>query len=526
MEELNKKGNMNRKFRVWHKWVSLLVGIPLLLMCLSGIILNHRSLWADIDVSRAILPEVYHFKNWNNGLLKGTYQVDSTHLLIYGRAGIWEADLSSEEITDYNEGFPEGVDNRTISRIVQAENGTLYAAAQFSLYKKEKGNVWEKVVVPLDEGDESVIPFDGTRLTDIAIKGDSVVLTSRSHIYVYHPEKNTAEELVLQMPIGEQPSISLFRIFWRLHSGEMFGIGGKLFVDSIALVFIFLCISGLILWLWPKRIKRLGGLSAVKERIIGQMRWNGKWHDRIGRVTIILTLFVVVTGWFLRPPLLIAIASQKMELSAKHENVWDDKLRALQYDEQMGDWLLYTSDGFYSLESLNSSPRKTEVQPPVGVMGINVFCREFPPSTYTEEERWKQQVWIVGSFSGLYAWHRPSNQIYDMTNGITLPPHAEAMPFGSVKVSGYSTDVFPSILCSYDEGILLGNPDEMSPLPQPVWMNTLPISLWNLALEVHTGRIFTFLGIFSTLLYIFIIGVLMLVVLLSGWLIRRKTTNK
>ena len=113
-----------------------------------------------------------------------------------------------------------------------------------------------------------------------------------------------------------------------------------------------------------------------------------------------------------------------------------------------------------------------------------------------------------------------------MTNGITLPPHAEAMPFGSVKVSGYSTDVFPSILCSYDEGILLGNPDEMSPLPQPVWMNTLPISLWNLALEVHTGRIFTFLGIFSTLLYIFIIGVLMLVVLLSGWLIRRKTTNK
>lgn len=256
------------------------------------------------------------------------------------------------------------------------------------------------------------------------------------------------------------------------------------------------------------------------------MRWNGKWHDRIGRVTIILTLFVVVTGWFLRPPLLIAIASQKMELSAKHENVWDDKLRALQYDEQMGDWLLYTSDGFYSLESLNSSPRKTEVQPPVGVMGINVFCREFPPSTYTEEERWKQQVWIVGSFSGLYAWHRPSNQIYDMTNGITLPPHAEAMPFGSVKVSGYSTDVFPSILCSYDEGILLGNPDEMSPLPQPVWMNTLPISLWNLALEVHTGRIFTFLGIFSTLLYIFIIGVLMLVVLLSGWLIRRKTTNK
>jgi hypothetical protein len=38
-------------------------------------------------------------------------------------------------------------------------------------------------------------------------------------------------------------------------------------------------------------------------------------------------------------------------------------------------------------------------------------------------------------------------------------------------------------------------------------MYQLPISLWNLALEVHTGHIFTFLGTVGSFLYIFLMAI-------------------
>lgn len=502
------------KVRKWHKWCGLVIAIPLLLLCVSGVILNHRPLFSDVDISRGLLPDDYRFKNWNNGLMKGTCQLDSTTILIYGKAGVWSYDSRTQEVEDFNEGFPEGVDNRSINRIIKTDDHTLYAAAQFSLYKCKRGEAWEKVFAPSDE----------TRLTDISVKGDSIVLSSRSHLYVYDFRTNEAKEIRLQLPENQKPSLSWFRIIWMLHSGEMFGMVGKLVVDLMAIVLVFLILSGWVIWLWPKRMKQAkkrGEANGI-QKLLAQRKWNGLWHDKVGRVTIVLTLFVAVTGWFLRPPLLVLIANGKIELSAGDENPWEDKLRAIQYDYQMEDWLLYTSDGFYTLQSLEDRPVLTESQPPVGVMGINVLCRECPPKEYSEQERWEQQVWIVGSFSGLYAWHRPSGQIYDMINGITLPPRTQAMPFGNVKVSGYSNDLFPSILCSYDAGIMLGDDAALNPVLQPLEMEVLPMSLWNLALEVHTGRIFTFLGVFSTLLYIFVVGAVVVIVLLTGWLLKRK----
>ena len=52
-------------------------------------------------------------------------------------------------------------------------------------------------------------------------------------------------------------------------------------------------------------------------------------------------------------------------------------------------------------------------------------------------------------------------------------------------------------------------------------MARLPISLWQLALEVHTGRIYTFLGPVR-LIYIFFASLLTLVILWSGWTIRKR----
>ena len=56
-------------------------------------------------------------------------------------------------------------------------------------------------------------------------------------------------------------------------------------------------------------------------------------------------------------------------------------------------------------------------------------------------------------------------------------------------------------------------------------MQKLPMSLRNLSLEIHTGRIYTFLGI-GNVLYIFIIGLAILWCLWSGWKIRCQRREK
>ena len=41
-----------------------------LLFCVSGILLNHRSLIKNVNVSRKYLPGRYEYHDWNGGLLR------------------------------------------------------------------------------------------------------------------------------------------------------------------------------------------------------------------------------------------------------------------------------------------------------------------------------------------------------------------------------------------------------------------------------------------------------------------------
>ena len=61
MNMLNKKITWRKQ----HKWLGIGMSFFMLMFCLSGILLNHRSLIKDVDVSRKYLPSRYEFKNWN-----------------------------------------------------------------------------------------------------------------------------------------------------------------------------------------------------------------------------------------------------------------------------------------------------------------------------------------------------------------------------------------------------------------------------------------------------------------------------
>lgn len=479
------------KWRKQHKWFGICISFFLLMFCLSGIVLNHRQTFSDMEISRRWLPSRYEYKQWNSGLMRGTvaYKGD---VIVYGNSGIWLADSIGKNFEDFNHGLPDAADHRQVRNVIVAR-GRLYAVTTENVYRYEGGHIgWKALDIP---------NLYEERLTDIAVKGDTIVAVGRSHLFVSSAVGKSFTKIELKAPSDYTGEVSLFRTVWLLHSGELFGTVGKLVVDAIAIVLIVLCITGLAYWLLPKYIRRKKNKSEKPKRML---HLSLVWHDKIGRTTIILTLLVAITGWCLRPPVMIPLVMNKTKAVPftylDDNNAWNDRLRMLRHDEAQGDWMLSTSEGMYSLKDFDNIPTKVDHTPPISVMGLNVLQKD------------KAGKWLCGSFSGLFVWDRQTGKSVDF---FTHEPAAvkSGMPFGKKAVSGYSQDfaIEPFAIEYYNGTTAITQPDEL---------RQLPMSLWNFALEVHSGRIY--IGTYATLFFVFIAGIACVWCLWSGWKIRRK----
>ncbi len=457
------------KPKTWHKhhkWFGLLLGPFVILFCISGIVLNHRRQWASVDVSRACLPTAYRYDNYNNGLVRGSLTLPDSATLIYGNAGIFR--LEDDNAIDFNAGLPIGADFRNIRQVVLGSDSALYAAARFGLFRLDGNGRWQNTNLSLSE-----------QITNMAVRGDSMLLLTRSEAFLSGDGTNWAKITLPDPPV--RPKRSLFRTIFHIHSGEVFGLPGKILVDILGVLLIALCISGYII---PLR-------RSVKKHWKSVVRFSSTWHRRIGLGSVFVLMFLVITGMMLRPPLLIAIAQLKIDQPA--DNTWHDALRAIRFDTEHGDWLLSTSDGFYSLSLDFSTIEKTDRQPPMSVMGINAF--EYDAT---------RKEWIVGSFSGLYRWNRSSSTVTDYYTG-EIAPEKTGAPFGLAPIAGW-----------FDGPVQYYSGAESPNVPtMPTSLADSPMSLYQLALEVHTGRIFTMLGE-GTAFYIFFAGALIFHLLLSG----------
>lgn len=468
----------------------------MLMFCVSGILLNHRSMIKDINVSRAYLPSRYKFTNWNGGLLRGTLVLNDLkkdsltaadtcrHLLLYGSGGVWLTNSKASYFKDFNKGMPKGADFRQIRNIIKVSDGSIFAVSTLELYRYDVHKAWHEVKIELAEDE---------KLTDIASHGDTLVVLGRSFAYVSLPPYTSFKRIPLHAPKDYDGKVTAFRTVWLLHSGELFGMGGKLIVDGIALVIIILSITGVIFWLRPKR-KLL-------------LRNSLQLHDKIGRYTIILTLLIALTGWCLRPPVMIALVLNKIPAlpctTLRSTNPWNDKLRMIRYDEEYHDWLLSTSEGFYSLNIEKATVKAISSAPPVSVMGLNVLQKD------------NKGRWLCGSFSGLFVWDRQHAAVTDYFTGAPAPKKTGA-PFGKKAIAGMSQDFENPVVAEYYDGTSFP--------PQPTKMNDLPMSLWNVALEVHSGRLF--IGSIATYIFIFVMGILALWCLWSGYKIRLMKKHK
>lgn len=544
----------NFTWKKYHRWLGLVLSVFMLVFCVSGIILNHREVFSGCEVSRKWLPASYHIKNFNNGVVKGTVVKKSAahslssencdSVLAYGCAGVFLTDSRLSTWQDFNAGLPESIDERNVRHVVKAKNGSLWCAALRDVYRyDENSHRWKKVELPGNE----------ERIMDVALAKDSmtVVALTRSRVFTIVPfvqygeivkigksssETYRVESKIIPAPKKYEPKTTLFKLVWHLHSGEFFGLPGKLVVDAIALVLIVLSITGILLFILPYGIRRAKKLAAKArmKRLGKQFAWNMKWHNKIGYVTIVLTLWIAITGMCLRPPLMVPLVLSKLPQTLGEDgNVWQDKLRAIRWDAVQGDWLVSTSEGFLRVdEGFSQAPK----------MLPDDECPKLSPMGVTVWESDGKGGWIVGSFRGIYRWNPVNHSLNQILDYFTGKPSEETsmIPISDNLVCGYSEDFLggkPLVfdfakgvedakgqavaLCN-DEPKKSRNEESMSDLI----CETAPMSLWNVALELHVGRCYSpFLGPLSDL-FVFLSGLLITLVFLSGYIISHRRRKK
>lgn len=467
----------------------------LCLFCVSGIVLNHRDATVQAEVPGKLLPPFYRNHSYNNGLVRGSIRLNRDTILLYGNAGVLAVDTAGRYLCAFNNGLPERRHFRNVRAMVQTRDGNLFLLTTTGLYRQTSGK-WKSVTLPGATGSFS----------DMTMRGDSLIVMTRSELYISRTPWTSFDRHVLPSPGKYALSDSAFQKVWKFHSGEMFGLPGILIADSIALIIIFLSVTGIMLWLFPKAIRRRVKRKMNSKSLAVSMKTTFRLHKKTGLITAVFTLTICVTGWLLRPPALIALAKMKSEKSTYGSNPWEERLRMIRFDDASGLWLLSTSDGFFKADSLTSRPVKITVQPPVSVMGLNVW------------QKTNYGHWLCGSFSGIFDWDMSTGKITDCVTGkpAELKP---GPPFGKTAVSGVVnlSDRNP-VIVDYSKGCTLMQPEELEELPMP---------LWNFSLETHTGRILFDKS--ATYFYVFIFGGLAIWSLVSGLMLsvnRRSRKTK
>jgi hypothetical protein len=494
---------MLRFFRKYHKWPSLVFTFFILVFAVTGIILNHRDLFSSLDLSRRWMPEGYSWKNWNLAAVKGSVHLGPDSLLVYGNVGVWLTDNSFRRFTDFNRGFTEGIDNRKINTMLVTANGRLYAGTLFGLYTYSREQAaWKQVQLPVPEN----------RVVKVLTVGDSLLVMTRSTL-LWRPLKDLkAGFRIIPVPeaIDDDGKTGLFKTLWVIHSGEIYGFAGKLIVDAVGLLFIIICITGLIWFTVPHVLKRMK--EASKSRLKRFNRTSLRWHNWLGSWFLPLLILTTLTGMFLRPPLLIPIAGSRVAKIKFSEldspNPWFDRFRDIIYDRDKGMFLVATSEGiYYSADRFAGKLQPFRVQPPVSVMGINVF-EIIAPGRYR-----------VGSFSGIFDWNPATGQIADCFTGMECVDTGQSgAPFGNLAVAGYLRTANGSeYIFDYGAGAIgLQSAPPFVAMPSQV-IERSPISLWNASLEIHTGRIFEPLLGAWYILIVPVTGIFTLFILVTGF---------
>jgi hypothetical protein len=149
--------------RFLHRWMGVVVALFVIMFAISGIILNHRSFFAPIDLNRKYLPPTYRYYNWNLASVKSATSVGPDSVLVYGNIGIWITDSSFKSFEPFHQGLPKGADNRKTSPILKTPNESILAGTMSGLYVWQQSQ-WNSIELPVKEKRITAITHDNKNI--------------------------------------------------------------------------------------------------------------------------------------------------------------------------------------------------------------------------------------------------------------------------------------------------------------------------------------------------------------------------
>lgn len=495
-----------KKSRKIHKYLGLFLLLFLTWMAISGIILNHPKMIKNASVSKSIVPKSYHPNNWNRSSMKGVVSVENLGNVIYGNQGVYLE--HNGKITSQMSGeFPQSARGKRTNHLVYDKpHSQLWAATNDGLFSANISDmVWNRYhIISENSPILKILKHNDSTI----LVGDSFVLVAESTNKLFHYS---------EMDRLDDDSTTLIEVFFKLHSGSIFGMPGIILWDIAGLVLVFLSVSAFYIWFYPKRWKRRAKKNkSIKDSEKKNRSFFLRFHKKLGWYFALILLIIVGTGIFMRPPLIVALLDKEVPKLSKliNHNPWHHKIRNAMFDVKTNQLILDCKDGFWRGNPYdNNSFERFDVEVDLFAMGATVL------------ENTLDGHWVIGSFGNLDVYDPISMKSESVL--VEEEDKSSARPAATMVTAYVNFNGIPYVL-GHNKGLCNAQtqqPVTDIPMPDEIREN-YRMPLWNFMFELHNGRLFR--GAIGSL-YILVVplgGLLSLLVLLSGifdfWWSRRK----
>ncbi len=458
-----------------HKVLGLFFTPILLFIAISGIGLNHSNIIKSLSLPISSLPENYHFKQWNRGVIQALVKDEKGGIYAAGKNGLgYFIDDSYQQIN--NPLATNSWQNFIYSLYYDNDNEQLFIGSRDGLFRYEiTTQHWHYYSETIEQGIVSIVKSKQSN-TLIAIANYQLFtldVTAKQETSI------KAKKHAITLAESSQTT-PLFRFIFALHSGELLGLTGVLLMDLMALSLIYFCLSGLYYWLFPKIIRKKVLNKKYQIKGARAFRWLAKHHNHWGLVLAPLLVISAATAIVMRPPGLLLITSghSPIEVYSSHasNNIPYKITKAALLENKL---VLLTSDGVFSGDLNSTKFKQVKFSVPVHGMGATIFQQQDNGSV------------LVGSFSGLYTWQEMSDEFEE----VRLPEKIT----GILPVAAYQSKA-GLIVFDFFKGKLFDQGSEFSNMPESI-NNKAEMGLWNFFFELHNLRIFEhYIGPFYLLL--------------------------
>lgn len=291
------------KFRTVHRWVGLVTGVWLLLLGLTGFILDHREwrwLWQPA-VGLSVLPD--GFVRTVEKRTPKIYQINGAN-----QNEIIAADARGISVSG------DGGDSWVRSGFVSRDDQPQVFAVEF-----DAKNGWDAIWLATDDG--IWLSSDGGKLFEpFGLRGEYISALSRgdcetvflgvadkSRIFRMDTQKTHNVEWVDLLPLPKEQlpqSVDLSRFIHDLHfaRGVFGGVGSVVLSDFAGIAMAVLPIGGALYFFLPRYFKRRRESDLAVERGVryAATRWTYRLHaPSFGLFAAVPILYLCVTGIFI-----------------------------------------------------------------------------------------------------------------------------------------------------------------------------------------------------------------------------------